>query len=229
VEPPLRAIFLDLDNTLWDVEPVLERAEQALGRWLASHYPRIGARYSSGEGQRLRREIAAAHPHLSHDLTWLRSESLRRLAAEESDPALIAEQALAIFLAARNEIEPYPEVRPALARLAARLPLYAISNGNADIGRVGLGELFAGAVGAAEAGAAKPDPRIFRYLLARARLEPSTVLHVGDDPAADIGGARSAGLRTAWMNRAGARWPDSLARADHEIADLDGLVRLLAA
>ena len=37
----VRAIAFDLDNTLWDVEPVLERAEQCLAAWLQQHCPRI--------------------------------------------------------------------------------------------------------------------------------------------------------------------------------------------
>jgi FMN hydrolase / 5-amino-6-(5-phospho-D-ribitylamino)uracil phosphatase len=53
------------------------------------------------------------------------------------------------------------------------------------------------------------------------------MLHVGDDAHADVAGARAAGLGTAWINRSGAPWPAALAPADHEVADLDALVRLV--
>ena len=48
-----------------------------------------------------------------------------------------------------------------MARLAARWPVVALSNGNADLHRVGLGAHFKAQVSAREAGVAKPDPRIF--------------------------------------------------------------------
>jgi len=223
----LRAVSFDLDNTLWDVEPVLERAEQVLRRWLDVYCPRLAARYDDTALQELRRELASRHPGRAHDLTWLRTEALRHCALSTDYPEAVALSAFAVFHEARNQIDPYPDVRPALALLARRYPLYALSNGNADVHRVGLGDLFAGAIGAETAGAAKPDPRIFQALLSRAAVGPTTVLHVGDDPHTDIVGARRVGMLTAWVNRRGAQWPASLPRADVEVRDLAELARLL--
>ena len=42
--PRLRALCFDLDNTLWDVWPVIRRAEQAMYDFLALRYPRVVAR-----------------------------------------------------------------------------------------------------------------------------------------------------------------------------------------
>ena len=39
----VRAICFDLDNTLWDVWPVIVRAEQAMYDFLALRYPRVTA------------------------------------------------------------------------------------------------------------------------------------------------------------------------------------------
>src|SRR6185437_194075 len=52
----LRAIAFDLDNTLWDVGPVIVRAEQCLHDWLRQHCPRIAARVSIDE-MRAAREL----------------------------------------------------------------------------------------------------------------------------------------------------------------------------
>ena len=38
-ERPIRVITFDLDNTLWDVEPALIRAEEAQQSWLLEHRP----------------------------------------------------------------------------------------------------------------------------------------------------------------------------------------------
>jgi 2-haloalkanoic acid dehalogenase type II len=223
----LRIISLDLDNTLWDTPPVLARAEAVLQAWLARHYPRIVQQFPAGDLQRLRAELAQAHRERAHDLSWLRTEALRRAALASGYGAQAGEAAFEVFLAARNDIEPYAEVRPALARLAARWPLYALSNGNACVRRAGLGQYFRGAIDAGQAGAAKPDARIFVQLLAAAGAAADEVLHVGDDAIADVAGARDVGMRTAWMNRTQSPWPAAVARADHEVRDLIELADLV--
>jgi putative hydrolase of the HAD superfamily len=175
----------------------------------------------------LRLARAREQPERSHDLTWLRTEVLRRCALEAAYPSETAEVAFAVFLSARNALEPYTDVRPALSTLALRYPLFALSNGNADVVRVGLGAFFTGAVSAADAGCAKPDPRIFAKLVAEAGVEPGEILHVGDDPLTDVEGARAAGLKSVWVNRSGIAWPDGVTRADLEVTNLSELVALL--
>ena len=73
----IKAITFDLDDTLWDVWPVVERAEQHLHKWLRLHYPRIPQRYSPLELRELCAEIAAARPEISHDRTRLRKDALQ--------------------------------------------------------------------------------------------------------------------------------------------------------
>ena len=225
---PLRAVSLDLDNTLWDTAPVLVRAEAVLRAWLEAEAPALAARYGAADFAQLRLAVAAEMPERAHDLSWVRTEALTRAARAVGADDALATRAFAVFLRARNEIVPYAEVPAALARLAGRVPLYALSNGNACVWRVGIGRYFAAAVDAAAAGAAKPDARIFARLLDVAGVAAGAMLHVGDDPVADVAGARAAGLRAAWMNRAGAAWPAGLPPPDHEVADLDGLEGVVA-
>jgi FMN hydrolase / 5-amino-6-(5-phospho-D-ribitylamino)uracil phosphatase len=227
MDQPLRAVSLDLDNTLWDTPPVLARAEAVLRDWLVAHCPGIASRFDGSELTRLRLAVASERPERAHDLSFLRTEALRRAARAAGYDAAVAERAFEVFLSARNEIVPFDEVPAALARLAAKVPLYALSNGNACVWRVGLGRHFRAAIDAAGAGAAKPDPRIFARLLAVADVPAAAVLHVGDDAEADVEGARAAGLRSAWLNRSGAPWPATLAPPHYEIPDLDALVRLV--
>jgi len=225
--PPPRAVSLDLDNTLWDTPPVLVRAEAVLRRWLEAEMPALAQRYDPGALTALRLEVLAGEPARAHDLSWIRTEALRRAARASGYADTHADRAFEVFLSARNDIEPFDEVRAALAWLAARLPLYAVTNGNACVHRVGLGAHFAGAVDPVRAGAAKPDPRIFAELVALASVAPASILHVGDDPEADVEGARRAGLVSVWMNRTGAPWVAPFAPPDHEISNLDGLMVLV--
>ena len=137
----VHAIAFDLDNTLWDVEPVLERAEERLAAWLRQHCPRITL--SRAEMRAAREQLARREPHNAHDVSYLRISTLAAHAREYGYDEGIAAEAFEVFLAARNEVQIFPDVAPALARLRRRYPLASLSNGNADLARIGLEHVFA--------------------------------------------------------------------------------------
>jgi putative hydrolase of the HAD superfamily len=202
----IRAVTLDLDDTLWPIAPVIERAERILHEWCVRNAPKFAKALPPAEFALYRRSLARDEPGFAHDFTALRHEALRRaLRHYEEDPAL-ADPAMDVFLAARNEIELYPDAREALERLAGRYRLAVISNGNADVRRIGIHEYFAAVVNARSVGYAKPDKRIFDAACAGVALPPEAVLHVGDDPDLDVRGAVAAGARSAWINRHGLPW-----------------------
>jgi putative hydrolase of the HAD superfamily len=225
----LKAVIFDLDNTLWDVHPVIVRAERVLHEYLSRRYPRIPERHDLESMRATRVAIAREHPHMRHDFTWLRIESLRRHAHEAGYPAALAEDAFEVFYRARNEVVLYDDVRPTLERLAGEYRLFAVSNGNADLGVIGLDRYFELRLTAREAGMLKPDPRIFAQLLAVAGLDAQEAVHVGDDAEADVEGARAAGIVPVWLNRDAQPWPLDTPAPAHAIARLDELPALLAA
>ena len=202
----IRAITLDLDDTLWPIEPVMLRAERRLDDWLKTHCPRAAAAYPISAMRALRDRIAHENPQLSHDFSAQRRLSLHTALREHGYDDDHVEGAYTEFYAARNEVECYADALPALARLAARFPLVSLTNGNADIERIGIAHLFRFSISSRDFGIAKPEPAIFHAACTRLGLPPQAVLHVGDDPELDVAGARAAGLRTAWINRTGATW-----------------------
>jgi putative hydrolase of the HAD superfamily len=197
----VRALTLDLDDTLWPIAPAIARAESVLHAWLAREAPATAGRFDVAALRVLREAVAQDSPALAHDFSALRRESLRRALAASGDDEALAEAAFEVFLVARHELELYPEAASALARLAARYPLYALSNGNADVARTAAAPWFRGGLSAREFGVGKPDPRIFHEACRRLGCAPGEVLHVGDDLALDVLGARSAGLQTYWLRR----------------------------
>ncbi|RCS28836.1 HAD family hydrolase [Rhodanobacter denitrificans] len=207
---PIRALTLDLDDTLWPVLPALERADQAVDAWLRQHHPEVARAWPIAAMRELRMQVAAERLDLAHDFTRQRQLTLQQaFAACGVDDAPV--RALwEIYFAARNRVELYPDSLPALERITARWPLASLTNGNADLQRIGIHAHFAHHVCARDSGVAKPDPRIFLVAAERLGVAPEQILHVGDDPAMDIAGARDAGLRTAWINRDGRPWPDEL-------------------
>lgn len=224
----VRAIAFDLDNTLWDVEPVLARAERALQAWLAEHGPRIVARLTSADMRRAREELAQREPHRAHDVTYLRLAALAGHAREHGYDETLAQQAFAVFVAARNEVEVFPDVAPTLARLRRRFKLGSLSNGNADLKHIGLDHLFAVSLNARQIGAAKPERRCFDELARELDCRAREILYVGDEPLLDVVAARAAGFGTVWMNRRALAWPDELAPADLNVSDCTQLAALLA-
>lgn len=225
----VRAIAFDLDNTLWEVEPVLRRAEARLFAWLEQNAPRITQALSLDDMRRAREELARREPHNAHDFTYLRTAALAAHARLHGYPEALAAGAFEVFLAARCEVELFADVLPGLNRLKSRYALGSLSNGNADLGRIGLEHMFAISLSARQIGAAKPARRCFVRLAEELAVAPQQLLYVGDDPQLDVRAARAAGLRSAWMNRSGQPWPAQWEPADLEVRDCLELARVLHA
>ena len=222
------AISLDLDDTLWPVEPAIRNAEQRLHDWLLAEHPDVAAKYPIAGMRALRDAIDRERPDLSHDFTAQRILTIERaFAACGFGDAHVAD-AFEVYYAARNAVECYADALPALTALSARLPIISLSNGNADLERIGLRHHFRHCVSAREVGHAKPDARIFEAACDKLGVAPQYVLHVGDDPRLDVGGAREAGLRTAWLNRGGGAWSHGPS-PDLTIADLNELAAWILA
>jgi HAD superfamily hydrolase (TIGR01509 family) len=213
-------LSFDLDDTLWPVSPVIAAAERQLLSWLRERHPEIVSGHDLESLRALRDGVAQRFPERSHDLTFLRHRALKDLFGAAGHAESLADAALEVFFSARNRVAFYDDVRPALDRLRARYRLFAISNGNADLQRCGIGDLFAGHVTAIAAGAAKPDARIYAALLEIAGVEAAQVLHIGDDPLADVIGATRAGMQAVWLNRDGREWPAAFAAPPRTVSTL---------
>ncbi|MEY2620715.1 MAG: Flavin mononucleotide phosphatase YigB [Pseudomonadota bacterium] len=225
---PIRAISLDLDDTLWPVWPIIERAERALQSWLQSHAPAAFRLGSNPEVLRqIRTQVQADWSGPPHDLAALRTEAIRRLLVQAAEPAELATPAFEVFHAERQRVELYPDALPLLEYLHGRYPLLAVTNGTADVVRVGLGRFFDHAVNAPKLGHAKPQPDIYLHAVRLAGLQPHQVLHIGDDAHLDAWGARNAGLACIWLNRQGRAW-DQAGEAPASVSDLAQFQRWLA-
>lgn len=225
----IEAISFDLDDTLWPVRPVIERAESAMWQFLDAHYPRVREHFDRAEIIALRRDIVARHPGHAHDLTWLRRRVLAEMAERVGYPPALVDGAFEAFDRRRNEVDFYDDALPALERLSGRFRLVSLSNGNARLSATGLDRWFEAQVTTRDAGAAKPDPRMFRAAEVALGLSSAQVLHVGDDPLLDVQAARRAGQQSVWVNRRRASWPDAAGAAPTEVAELGALAELLGA
>ena len=220
----IKAITLDLDDTLWPVWPTIGRAEVVLQTWLSTHAPGAAALSADAELKKaIRAEINARHADRAHDLSFLRRESIRTLLHQAGESLHLAEAAFEVFFAERQRVDLFDDALPALAFWSQRMPVVALSNGNADVHRVGIGQHFHASVSAQSLGVAKPDLRIFVAGAAAAGVLPHEVLHIGDDAHADCVGALAAGMQVVWLNREGHDWTHGDTRPHLVVRDLHAL------
>ncbi len=196
------AISLDLDDTLWPFQPAVERAEATLHSWLLEHAPGTASILPTWAALgKLRNDYEHSRPDLGGNYQALRIGSIRlalELAGENAD---LAEDAYGVFYSARQQVEFFDDVWPALTWLSARFPLVAVTNGNADLRLTGGGAFFRETLSARAVGIAKPEAGIFHAAAQAVGAPAAKLLHVGDDFHLDYLGALNAGLQAAWLVR----------------------------
>ena len=223
----IELITFDLDDTLWDTAPVIVSAETVLREWLIANAPKVGALDASAF-QALRQQVLNDEPQLRHRISALRRRVLFHAlqGAGYMNAATLADAAFEVFIDARHALQLFPQAEPALIALALDYDLGVVTNGNADVRRIGLGHHFKFVLCAEDIGIAKPDARLFHEALLRGGVEAGAAVHVGDHPGDDIAGAQLAGLRAVWFNPGGKHWDGDKA-PDAEIGCLSELPAVL--
>jgi putative hydrolase of the HAD superfamily len=122
----------------------------------------------------------------------------------------------------------YPDAKETLSALTERgIKLAVVSNFDsrliAILQGLGLAALFDGIFVSSSVGYAKPDRRIFDFVLRARQLAPETVLHVGDSITNDVEGAANAGIKGILVDRKGAHRAAAITR----VASLKEIVELL--
>ena len=82
----IQCITFDLDDTLWDVRPALQKAEQAQNAWLDEHYPAARAGLSEEAILALKKAVLAEQPALRHQISLFRKRFLARLLIDAGIP-----------------------------------------------------------------------------------------------------------------------------------------------
>ena len=225
----IRLITFDLDDTFWETTPAIQSAETALRDWLGAHAPRLGEFPVEALGA-IRRMLIERDPALRHRISELRRRILQHALHDAGYPAdeadQLAEQAFQVFLDARHQVQIFPDVQPTLEFLANHYTLGVITNGNADVRRLGLADYFQFTLCAEELGIGKPDPHPFEQALRLGDARPDQAVHIGDHALDDIAGAQQAGLRAIWFNPKRASWSHDY-HPDAEIQSLAELPKLL--
>jgi len=200
---PIKALSFDLDDTLYPNTDVISKAELAMQQRLQQLLGDVGYNQPDYWWQQ-RKLLAAVQPDIRHDVSRWRLLALEHGLTTQGingcEAAELAELAMTAFLTARTDIQLPANIRPLLEQLASRYPLVAITNGNADIQQMGIGDLFQFALRAGPDGRMKPYPDLFFNAARRLQMEPCEILHIGDHIKSDVLGALTAGCQSAWLN-----------------------------
>ena len=196
----VRALSFDLDDTLYDNEPVIRNAFLALYNYLISHYPDIVTKYDFETFLLAAKTLKKQQPSIT-DLGKLRRIHIKQVLNDCGYNSDVDEEAFNIFWRARQEVTLYPEVHEILKSLSEKLPMVTISNGNACIKSIGIDQYFQHSINAANTGKAKPDSSMFLLACEKLAIEPGQLIHIGDNIHYDIEGAYNAGCRSIWLNK----------------------------
>ena len=100
----------------------------------------------------------------------------------------------------------YDGVIDALEALSKEYELGVLTNGNADIKRLGIDKYFNFSISSADVKSNKPEEGHFKKALSNSKLLPQEVIHVGDHQINDVTGALNAGMHAVWFNKDAAEW-----------------------
>ena len=125
-----------------------------------------------------------------------------------------------------------PEAEPLLSALSRAYRLALVTNGAADVQREKLSRTpfapyFSAVLVSLEVGVGKPDAGIFEAALRALEVGPDEAVMVGDSLVRDVQGARNAGVRAVWIDRA--LWDESGIVPDARISALRDLPAALDA
>ncbi|MBV6622932.1 MAG: HAD family hydrolase [Rivularia sp. (in: Bacteria)] len=93
-----------------------------------------------------------------------------------------------------------------------------------EFDRVGIRDLFEIIVFSSDFGWIKPSTKLFNQAIEHFDIEREKIVYIGDHIMRDIGGAKTAGLSSIWINKRGKQLNESMAIPDLIIKDLQELI-----
>lgn len=216
----LKAIFLDMDETLCATSVADKQALATLKHYVQSQFPTVDAdifcqRYIAGIYKQLNDEFPQLVMLLDNELLF--RQTLVQTLFSQQQLTISFEQAAAIQASFDDGrmagFDFFPEVKTMLATLRQYYKLVVITNGpvfsqHPKLIATAMAEHVDYIIVGGEEPAEKPALSIFKKALELVECQPNEVLHMGDSLAADIAGANGAGIVSVWV--------DTGKESDHE-------------
>lgn len=230
----LKAVLLDLDNTLYAYDPpdraAMRVAASLLGRRLRLSDRKLAALYRESHKHFAR---ALAHQSGRHNRLLIFSRMIERV-LHRPQPALALRVHDAYWKKFLSVMKPHPEAHDVLLRLAARYKLALVTNQTTEaqyrkVERLGFGKYFSAVITSEQAGVEKPDGGIFRVALEALGVGAAQAVMVGDTVKGDVAGAQGSAI-CAVQTLEFVREKHATIRPDHTVrrlGDVPGLLESL--
>jgi putative hydrolase of the HAD superfamily len=213
----VRAILVDLDDTLLDDRAAIDQAVRGTVAWLRSQFPLVNAVCLKSTSKRISGDAAfeARRPGTALDRPDLeRMEALQQawhyaLSRLGIQDEALSQRATEFYAAQRKQTHRlFADADDFLQGIARRFKLAIVTNGPSAVQRdkirlTALDRYASSIVISEEVGVRKPAPAIFRMAAQTLGARPGEAVHVGDSLYADVRGARAAGVGAVWVNRTG--------------------------
>ena len=196
----IKCITFDLDDTLWEIEPVIKSAEIHFHRWLKEKYPAAANQFNIESLRKLMKQTALESPEIKHDLTQVRLKAYTHIKNIHNFSDDMPIKAYDYFMGYRNNVVLFEGVDEVLSQLKKKYRLGTITNGNASLEKIGIKKYFDFEIKASETGFMKPDVKIFNAAVKKANCDPVNMVHIGDNYEKDIVGAMTANMNYIWLN-----------------------------
>ena len=142
----IKYISFDLDDTFWDVMPTIYRAEDKTKEWIKDNFPGVSKVMDKDTVIDLRNKILKEDPSLLVKISELRTRIFYETAVmagySEVESHEMSQKAFQIFINARNDVKLFDGVRETLESLSNKYSLGVITNGNADLKKIGIDHFF---------------------------------------------------------------------------------------
>ena len=206
----IELITFDIDDTFWDIRSTIVNAEMNSRQWSED---RIGEKIEWGtfeDFMKIRSELVKKDPSLEYDLGMLRKKTIahhtKKFFKNTKDFNEFIEDAYIFFLGERHKVTFCDDVVLVLEELCSEYKLGVLTNGNADVNKLGIGHLFDFSISSVDVKSNKPDKAHFVKARELSQVDFKNTLHVGDHPVNDIFGARNLGINTMWFNLNNLNW-----------------------
>ncbi len=200
----IKVLSFDLDNTIYDCQTVLTKAEDWFTEYLCNRYGLGGECLKYDFWAQVKSEVLHENWDLADDVTRLREESLveafKRLKIPLKGGIKEASELVSMFVEHRSRGVVHPEIYELMDYLKSRYPLIAVSNGNLNPDAINVTHYFERDIRPSIGGLhRKPFKDMFIECARYKNVKIDEILHIGDDPFTDVYGAVNAGCKCAWV------------------------------
>lgn len=225
--PSVLAISFDLDDTLYDNMPIIQAAENKLLSYLIERFPAL-SELDELTWQHKKSQFTQKNQRLAHDVSLLRKHFLTDLllSANVTKASASALQAYEYFHQHRNNFMVAPSCIELLYKMKQKVPLIAITNGNADPELIGLSGIFDAVIRPQNELLMKPDKAIFELASKQLNIPAKNIVHVGDSHITDVQGAINSNMTAGWFNPNKTPFPGSVL-PEFEYTETEDLLDLI--